>query len=97
MENKDDLIFKTYKPKLTNFAWWIEFAKICAFCVTIISIFLYWHFKKESAPKGQLEKEDKTNYENDKRSSFLSPYKNRSLSDDTTSFLFESLSLNKSK
>ena len=80
MENKEDLIFKTYKPKLTNFAWWIEFAKICAFCVTIISskkiffknefdflVFLCWHFKKESAPKGQLEKEDKTNYENDKR------------------------------
>ena len=81
MENKEDLIFKTYKPKLTNFAWWIEFAKICAFCITIISsknflgrskifsflVFLYWHFKKESAPKGQVEKEDKNNYENDKR------------------------------
>ncbi|CBY40106.1 unnamed protein product [Oikopleura dioica] len=95
MENKEDTIFRTYMPKLTKFGWWMEFAKIWTFCVVIVSIFLYWHYKKEGKPKGKIQKEDKTNYEDDKRSSFLSPYKNRSLSDDTTSFLFESVTLNK--
>lgn len=37
MENKEDSIFRTYKPKLTKFGWWMEFAKIWTFCVIIVS------------------------------------------------------------
>ena len=37
MENKEDSVFRTYKPKLSKFGWWIEFSKICTFCVIIVS------------------------------------------------------------